>query len=326
MVSSIILTAGILLGSVAFISIVLTVLNYPYASDASADVAVGKSALAYYETAYNGCHASGKSEAFAREEQYVQMARAHAEAAHVPEMISSFLKDCGLEQGCVLEVGAGSGFMQDLVSGYVGIDLSPTAARFFHKPFIQASATALPFHGGAFDGAWSIWVLEHIPNPGTALDEIRRVVKDGGFLLIRPAWNCDPWAADGYEVRPYSDFGWRGKLIKASIPIRLSRWYSLLYTRQVRMLRTLATALTGKPSQLHFVRLKPNYEAYWVTDSDAAVSLDFYELYLWFTSRGDECLNCPSRNTLLFGLPGRRPEALVVRVNKTERRPQKSLA
>jgi SAM-dependent methyltransferase len=246
------------------------------------------------------------------------MAREHASAACVPQMVGSFLKKHQLEDRSVLEVGAGSGLMQDILPAYVGMDLSPTAQRFFHKPFVQASATNIPFPDNSFDGAWSIWVLEHIPNPGRALSEIRRVVKDGGYVLIRPAWNCDPWAADGYEVRPYSDFGLTGKLIKASIPIRLSRWYSLLYARQVRLLRTLFTVLSGKPSALHFARLKPNYDKYWVTDGDAAVSLDFYEVYLWFSSRGDECVNCPSRNALLFGPPGRRPEALIVRLRKGE--------
>jgi hypothetical protein len=105
-------------------------------------------------------------------------------------------------------------------------------------------------------------------------------------------------------------------LIKASIPIRLSRWYALFHARQVRLLRTLATLVRRRPSQLHFRRLKPNYSTYWATDSDAVVSLDFFEAHLWFTSRGDSCLDCPSRQAMLFGTPGRRPEALVVKVSK----------
>ena len=38
-----------------------------------------------------------------------------------------------------------------------------------------------------------------------------------GYVYLNPAWACVPWAADGYEARPYSDFGITGKLIKASI-------------------------------------------------------------------------------------------------------------
>src|SRR5262249_45007169 len=140
--------------------------------------------------------------------------------------------------------------------------------------FVVASATDLPFRDDSFDVAWSIWVLEHVRNPERALNEIRRVVRHGGYVVLRPAWNCDSWAADGYEVRPFRDFGLKGKLVKASIPIRMSRWYSLLYSRQIRLIRTLATIARGRPSCLRYGRLTPNYDRYWVTDSDAVVSLD----------------------------------------------------
>ena len=308
--------AGVAVGLSILLSLILTLAHYPYASDDATDLSASKPVFDFYRNAYDRTPAVTAEAPFSTDDEYVRKARAHASTAGFPEMVASFLESCRVESGKTLEVGAGSGLLQDVTPGYVGMDISPGAGRFFHKPFVQASATSIPFPDNSFDATWSIWVLEHIPNPGKALAEIRRVVKNGGHILIRPAWNVDPWAAEGYEVRPYSDFGWKGKLIKATIPIRLSRWYALLYARQVRVLRTVLTALSGNPSQLQFVRLKPNYSKYWVTDSDAAVSLDFYEIYLWFTSRGDECLNCGPRNSLLFGAPGRRPEALIIRVRK----------
>ena len=33
----------------------------------------------------------------------------------------------------------------------------------------------------------------------------------------------------------------------------------------------------------------------WMPDGDAVNSLDVFEMYLWFVTRGDECINCPSR-------------------------------
>ena len=41
-----------------------------------------------------------------------------------------------------------------------------------------------------FDVVWSVWTLEHIPNPEQALREIRRVTKDKGFIYLEPAWYC----------------------------------------------------------------------------------------------------------------------------------------
>lgn len=46
------------------------------------------------------------------------------------------------------------------------------------------------------------------------------------------------------------------------------------------------------PTRSHCHLLEPNYEQYWVADSEAVNNLDYYEMLLSFTSRGDECLNC----------------------------------
>lgn len=306
-----------MIAAIVLVSILLTLLHYPYDTDTAAtpdghDI----SAREYYRDAYEESTVASRAGRFVEDEEYVAKARAHAKTAGIPQIIASFVHRSGVAQGRVLEVGAGSGLLQDVVERYTGIDVSSRAGRFFHKPFVEGSATQLPFRDGTFDAVWSIWVLEHVSNPEQALTEIRRVVKDGGYILLRPAWSCDPWAADGYEVRPYSDFSLKGKVVKASIPIRRSRWYLLFYSRQIRLLRTILTKLGGRPSRFHFRRLKPNYSRYWVTDSDAVVSLDFFEMILWFSSRGDECLNSPSLVAFLFGRLGQLSETLVVRVHK----------
>jgi SAM-dependent methyltransferase len=291
---------------------ILTAWHYPRHKDAPADSPEMESARFFYEGAYGK-----RNVAAADNDDYVSLARAHAFKLGVPETVRTFVERFNLTMASALEVGCGSGLLQDFTDRYVGIDLSMSARRFLHKPFVQASATELPFADGTFDAVWSIWVLEHVPNPEQALREICRVVKDGGYILLRPAWDVDAWAAQGYEVRPYGDLGWKGKLIKASIPIRSSRWYKIFHVRPVRLLRMLLTKLSGNPSQLRYRRLEPNYSKFWVTDSDAAVALDFFEVFLWFSSRGGECLNCPDVRDLLFGGPGGRRETMIIRVNKS---------
>ncbi len=137
----------------------------------------------------------------------------------------------------MLDVGSGLGYLQDAVANYTGLDISAAVAKHYHKRFVHGTATAMPFADNTFDAAWSIWVLEHIPNPEAALSEIRRVVKPGGLLYLQPAWDCKPWAAQGYEVRPYSDFGIGGKLIKASIPLRQSEAFWVASAVPNRLLR-----------------------------------------------------------------------------------------
>ena len=231
-------------------------------------------------------------------------------AFDIPGHVRRFVDQYALQDAAVLDVGSGQGHLQDIVADYTGLDIAASAAKYYHKRFVAGTATAMPFADDEFDAAWSIWVLEHIPNPEAALAEIRRVVKPGGLLYLLPAWDCKPWAAQGYEVRPYSDFGLPGKLIKASIPVRKSEAFWLFTAVPNRVLRA-AFAGSG-PTRLHYRRLEPNYAEYWQHDSDAVNDLDEIEVAMWFESRGDQCLSC---------LPGwwrhlQRGTAIVIRVNK----------
>src|SRR6185369_13461701 len=152
------------------------------------------------------------------------------------------------------------GYLQDMVENYVGLDISTSAQRYYHKPYVLASATAMPFHDNEFDAAWTIWVLEHVPNPESALREMRRVVKPGGVILLAPAWMCTSWAAEGYEVRPYGDFGIGGKITKASLPVAGNVWFRLSYLYPSRFVRYLSTKVSSGPTSFHYSRLTPNYK------------------------------------------------------------------
>ena len=50
----------------------------------------------------------------------------------------------------------------------------------------------------------------------------------------------------------------------------------------------------SRPTRFRYTRLNANFEDYWVPDIDAVNSLDPHEVMLWYISRGDECLTCPS--------------------------------
>jgi SAM-dependent methyltransferase len=208
---------------------------------------------------------------------------------HIRDQVARFTADHNLEQAHTLEVGSGIGQLQDVVVDYTGIDISPTATRYYHKPFVVGTATAMPFKDGEFDALWSIWVLEHIPNAETALSEVRRVVKPGGLIFLLPAWDCVPWAADDYDARPYSEFGLYGKLVKATTVIRRDHRFKALHEGPIHLIRSFAPS----PTRLHYRKLIPNYKEYWQADSDATTSLDRKEVARWFTSRGDELLNGP---------------------------------
>jgi ubiquinone/menaquinone biosynthesis C-methylase UbiE len=246
----------------------------------------------------------------AQQARYEQIARLNATSAHVRERIGAFVADNHLERGHVLEIGSGAGLLQDVVEDYTGLDISATARSKYHKRFVQADARAMPFGDGEFDAAWSIWVLEHIPNPEQALREMRRVLKPNGLLFLEPAWYCSDLAPNGYEVRPYSDFGLAGKAIKATARLQGAPEFLAFHMLPVRAVRMSAWKLHGQPTALRYRPITPNYQTYWMADSDAVNSIDMYEAYLWFRSRGDECLNCRSAADLFQT----REQPLIIRV------------
>jgi SAM-dependent methyltransferase len=228
--------------------------------------------------------------------------------------VQHFVEQYQLKEASVLDVGSGQGYLQDLVTNYTGLDISAAVARHYHKRFVHGTATAMPFDDDTFDAAWTIWVLEHIPNPEAALSEIRRVVKPGGLLYLYPAWDCKSWAAQGFEVRPYSDFGIGGKLVKASIPLRRSEAFWVTTAVPNRILRA-AIAGSG-PTRLHYRRIEPNFKEYWQADGNAVNDLDEAEMAMWFESRGDTCLNCLTGGWRYI----QRWTPLVIRLNKAHGR------
>ena len=241
---------------------------------------------------------------------YAPAARADLDARAAD--LRAFIERYQLPDKRCLEVGCGRGAFQDLIADYTGLDLAESVRCYLHKPFVAGSATALPFADRAFDVIWSVAVLEHVPDPQRALEEMRRVLTDGGLLYLAPAWLCRPWRAEGYPVRPYSDLNWKGKLIKASIPIRDTLWCRAAYVLPRRARRIVTSVIRRRPATFSYRKLKPNYTRFWMSDSDAVNSMDPYEAIVWFTSRGDECLSYPSRSAQLLVRDG----ALVFRIHK----------
>ncbi len=289
---------------------VLTAIYFPYQVDELGSPKARKEAGTFYTDIYSAPKVPAVIEnSKAEDSKYVTVARGAIEKNRIVPKITAFAKQYNLAGQRVLDVGAGTGYLQDIVPNYVGLDISPSARRYFHKPFVEASATDMPFRDNEFDAAWSVWVLEHVPKPEQALVEIRRVVKDGGLLFLKPAWDCQWWLAQGYEVRPYSDFDAIGKMRKASLNLVASPAYQGVSLIPTRFLRQMQARWSGKPTRLHYHLLEPNYEQYWVADSDAVNNLDYYEMLLWFTSRGDECLNCEAEPIWDFN-------ELILRVHK----------
>jgi SAM-dependent methyltransferase len=91
--------------------------------------------------------------------------------------------------GLSLEIGGGSGNLKDFASRVVSTDI-------VHTPWLDAvaDAQALPFAAASFTNVVAVDVLHHIERPRRFLFEARRVLQQGGrIILIEPAITPVSW-------------------------------------------------------------------------------------------------------------------------------------
>jgi 2-polyprenyl-3-methyl-5-hydroxy-6-metoxy-1,4-benzoquinol methylase len=111
------------------------------------------------------------------------------------DLLRIFTCLAGITLGRILDVGSGDGYFADRVSrlkgsGEVfGIDISETAinkAKINYPTlnFSQGQIESLAFSDSFFDTVFAIEVLEHIVDVQRAIEELRRVLKKGGYLAI----------------------------------------------------------------------------------------------------------------------------------------------
>lgn len=140
---------------------------------------------------------------------------------------------CSLSGASVVDVGGGPGYFADAFAAagarYAGIEPDAgelTAAGLAGPNRLRASGLRLPLADGSVDVCFSSNVLEHVPEPERMAEEMLRVTRPGGTVVISwtPWWapwgghETAPWhylggrrAADRYERRtgrrPKNDFG-----------------------------------------------------------------------------------------------------------------------
>jgi ubiquinone/menaquinone biosynthesis C-methylase UbiE len=89
----------------------------------------------------------------------------------------------------MLDAGCGTGLnLAGLPPGSTGIDLNPrnvalVKARLPQQIAVVGDVEDMPFADASFGTVVCTEVLEHVPHPGQALREIRRVLRAGGTLI-----------------------------------------------------------------------------------------------------------------------------------------------
>ncbi|MEX2643136.1 MAG: class I SAM-dependent methyltransferase [Acetobacterales bacterium] len=79
---------------------------------------------------------------------------------------------------------------------YVSIDLAP------EHVMAQADITRLPFRDASFDAVYCSHVMEHVPDDRTALAEMRRVLRPGGWAVFQVPVRGDTTVEDPSVTDP----------------------------------------------------------------------------------------------------------------------------
>ena len=236
---------------------------------------------------------------YAEEEErrpYQEMLAAQEGAEPDPASVRHLLprRVVELEPDRVLEVGCGDGRLFRRLTGlgfrgrYTGVEMSEeliaaNRARHPDAGWQAASSYRLPFPDASFDCCFSLYVLEHLVYPRRGLDEMARVLRGGGrLLLVFPDFVRGgqlPSQQVGLSVGGTArDKLARGELLDALVS---------LYDSRLRLPRLLARAPERWgpfPVNLRPLCLEPGVEI--APDRDAVYIASKREVAAWGRERG----------------------------------------
>ncbi|KUJ93596.1 MAG: Chloroplast inner envelope membrane protein [Archaeoglobus fulgidus] len=114
-------------------------------------------------------------------------------------------------ESLVLEVGCGTGFTTEEIVRRIGeervvaVDITPeqmmkARAKMGGVNYFLGDAENLPFKDNSFDAAISAGSIEYWPNPQKGIEEMARVTKNGGKVVI-----LAPRKPDNFAVRKFAE-------------------------------------------------------------------------------------------------------------------------
>lgn len=112
-------------------------------------------------------------------------------------------------KGKTLDIGCGSKPYQNLFvssTEYVGLEIDTPESREKNQADYFYDGSAFPFDDSEFDSAVANQVFEHVFNPEEFLEEINRILKPQGTLLLSVPFVWDEHEQP-YDYARYSSFG-----------------------------------------------------------------------------------------------------------------------
>ncbi len=209
----------------------------------------------------------------------------------------SYLKSLNFSENfLVLEVGASTGRASSFFPNYTGVEYSQRAVdigKSIHGEeinLIQGDARQLPIINSSCDFIFSINVLEHVPEPEYALDEMLRVAREEAFIYLDPAYNCRSYTVKKLEVREFKDLSFLEKLEKLSIPLLDSLVFRAILSIPRRLYLESLYLFEMRNIGFAYKKLKPDFDLIQrhghTSDDDALSSFDKHSIIIYYLSRG----------------------------------------
>jgi len=149
----------------------------------------------------------------------------------------------------LLEVGSGMGHLvgnlEDTFETY-GMDLNHWAVKqskaIVNRTSLEtASAQELPYKDGAFNVVIIKHIVEHLPDPQKAIDEIGRVTEKGGILILATP-NLDSL------LKPWKGDKWIGYQDPTHISLKTpAEWFSFIKNAGFKIRRSFADGFWDVP-------------------------------------------------------------------------------
>jgi SAM-dependent methyltransferase len=176
-----------------------------------------------------------------------------SKAAIVRSLIRRFAPD---EGGLMVDIGAGAGGVTDRLTGFgpdvVAIEGSPSLAGVASArglPAVCGLTDRVPVRTGAASAATLLDVIEHLPDPVTALREAHRILKPGGVVVVTVPAHSWLWSdADVVlgHVKRYTRRVLSEELERAGLSVR---WCSHVFSWLVPPVFAARRASTQSPEE-----------------------------------------------------------------------------
>lgn len=179
---------------------------------------------------------ASRLEVEARLREYYQSSTRYRDdlATHDERFLAPFvmLVERYVEKGSsVLDLGCGTGLSTHLLNqnGYqtTGVDLSPLflqveKANHPNTDLLAGNALQAPFPSGAFDAVVAFEFIEHVPDIPALLDEAKRLLRPGGFLVLHSPNLFSPYLP-AFDLMRMA-MGRAGRPVWAETPSQAWRW------------------------------------------------------------------------------------------------------